>query len=119
VNIAIVEDDREVCGALVGLFTMSGFRVTPFLSAAAARDGLATVEPPDLVISDVNQGLGEDRFEVAAWMRTLWPALPVIFVNAMPPRDLPPNTLYLAKPFTVAALRCAIAALTEHKMRCI
>jgi DNA-binding response OmpR family regulator len=112
VNIAVVEDDVSVCAALVGVLTHMGFRATPFLSADAAREGLGSVEPPDLVICDVNLGAGEDGFALAAWMRTHWPALPIVFASARPPRELPPNSLFLAKPFGLPALRDAIATLT-------
>jgi DNA-binding response OmpR family regulator len=115
VDIAVVEDDPAVCGALVGLLTLWGFRVTPFLSSVAAREGLSAAEAPDLVISDVNLGAGEDGYALAAWMRTRWPALPVIFVSANPPRALPANSLFLSKPYRLAVLREAIAALTQGR----
>jgi DNA-binding response OmpR family regulator len=115
VHIAVVEDDLDLCSALIGALTLLGYRVTPFQSAVAAREGLVGAEPPDLAICDVNLGGDEDGFAVAAWMRTRWPALPVIFVSARQPREVPPNSRFLAKPFGLPALRDTIVALTGRR----
>jgi CheY-like chemotaxis protein len=94
------------------------FDVTHIADPTAAI-ALAAAQPWDLVITDLDLPL-MSGFEVAAVLRQMAPALPVVIVTAYP-RDAPivtsagaaaqPDAL-LAKPVTVDLLLATATALT-------
>jgi DNA-binding NtrC family response regulator len=58
-----------------------GFRVIEALNAAEAKTVLKTATNIDLVFTDINMPGAEDGYEVAQWVATHHPKLPVVLTS--------------------------------------
>jgi PAS domain S-box-containing protein len=79
--VLLVEDEPAVRNQLSRLLLVRGFAVVPTASATEAR--LALAENPntfDIVVSDVMMP-GETGLEFAAWLRRMYPALPLLLIS--------------------------------------
>jgi DNA-binding response OmpR family regulator len=123
-TVLVAEDDDAVRGFVCAVLGQAGFTVVAAPDGRAAGD-LFVAEPKrfDLVLTDVimPNALGTD---LAARVRALRPAVPVLFMSAFPggagvaPEPLPADEPLLEKPFTVAGLLEAVTeALTQSPVR--
>ncbi|HUQ04485.1 MAG TPA: EAL domain-containing protein [Kofleriaceae bacterium] len=114
-TILIVDDDREVREVAVRILNDAGCRTLEAAGAEDARricvshDGVIDAAVIDVALTD---GRGDD---LAHHLRALRPALPVLLVSGYPAGALtvegaaPPDLL--AKPYTPARLRAAMASV--------
>jgi two-component system, cell cycle response regulator CpdR len=113
-TVLVAEDDDAVRGFVCAVLEQAGFVVLAAPDGRTAGD-LFAADPArfDLVLTDVimPHALGTD---LAARVRGLRPAVPVLFMSAFPggagvaPEPLPADEPLLEKPFTVATLLQAV-----------
>jgi CheY-like chemotaxis protein len=85
VDILLAEDDSLVQVLLIEVLQFADFTVT----AASSGDEAAVLlthllEPPRLLLTDINLGPGVDGFTLGARARDRWPSLPVIYISGVP-----------------------------------
>ncbi|WP_424134651.1 PAS domain-containing protein [Roseomonas chloroacetimidivorans] len=118
-SILVVDDDPLVLSSSVALLTDLGHEAHEADSAAAALDALRAGRLPDLIVTD-HAMPGMTGAELAARIRALYPALPVILASGY--ADLPfgetPELPRLDKPFGREALAAAIAAAVPAERPC-
>ncbi|WP_284618911.1 hybrid sensor histidine kinase/response regulator [Aquabacterium humicola] len=112
-RLLVVEDDEAYRATLLDLLAEAG-AVTD--SRSSAEDALAWLDAqgegalPQLVLSDICLGRGQDGLQLARTLRRRWPALPVILMSGMAPEMLGQPTTwlqdfgFLQKPFALQAL---------------
>jgi len=110
-DILVVEDDARVLAATVGALTELGHRPVACDDPLMAASTLATMPPPDLIMSDVLMP-GMTGPEVVAQLRGSAPHAAVLFVTGYA-GDAADHTGFeghqvLRKPYTIAALSAAI-----------
>ena len=98
------------------MLSSHGYAVVEAANPAAARALLADAGPPiDLLISDVVMPGGSGP-ELAAWTRSRWPKLPVLFITGHADEEVLQrgldlaNATVLSKPFTPVDLIAAVRA---------
>lgn len=80
-HVLVVEDDDMLRAQTRQSLTLLGCRVTETASAAQALDLLRTTAGIDLVLTDIVMPGGMDGRQLAARIRTLYPALPVLLTT--------------------------------------
>jgi signal transduction histidine kinase len=115
-SVLVVEDNREVAGALLALLEALGCVATWVDSAAAAREWLAAHErAPDLLLTDVMMPGDTDGIALAQALRASMPGLPVLLMTGYAERIDEATKLgfeVLPKPCSPEALSAAIARAT-------
>jgi len=112
-TIMLVEDEPLVLRFVERLLERAGYAVVSAATPLEARQLAATMPAPDLLVTDVVLP-GGSGLDLAAELRSLWPALRVLYVSgypgdAFPHHDLQPSDLLLRKPFRSSELFDAIA----------
>lgn len=113
-RILLVDDQQDVRETIAQALKYMGFVVDDY---AAADDALGNLSPetrPDLLVTDIDLGLGLDGFAFAETARQHCPSLPVLFISGRrhsPPKDH--ASMFLSKPFRLADLQAAIGTLTS------
>ncbi|NRF72151.1 response regulator [Aquincola sp. S2] len=108
----VVEDDDAYRATLLDLLAEAGARTE---SRRSAEDALAWLDEhqhtlPQLVLSDICLGRGQDGLQFARTLRRRWPHLPVILMSGLAPEMLGQPTAwlrdfgFLQKPFGMQAL---------------
>jgi two-component system, NtrC family, response regulator len=80
--ILVVDDDASVTASLGLLLRQAGYAVR---AASGPAEALAEVEPPSLVLQDMNfsrQTSGEEGLALLRELRARWPAVPVVLLTA-------------------------------------
>ena len=110
-SVLVVEDDEAFRATLLDLLQRAGAQAQGVRSAEVALDALqAAPALPQLVLSDICLGRGQDGLGLARSLRERWPALPVILMSGLAPEMLgqPTDWLrdfgFLQKPFPMRAL---------------
>jgi signal transduction histidine kinase/PAS domain-containing protein len=110
-RVLVVEDDEAFRATLLDLLERAGAAPEGVRSAEVALETLqAAPELPQLVLSDICLGRGQDGLGLARVLRRRWPALPVILMSGLAPEMLgePTDWLrdfgFLQKPFAMRAL---------------
>ena len=114
-RILVVEDETLLRGLVARSLESSGHQV---VSARHGREALelALAEPPDLVVTDVILP-DLDGEQLVARLRERQPRLRVLLVSGYEPERVAgatgedDQTLFLAKPFTIAQLVASVDAL--------
>jgi two-component system NtrC family sensor kinase len=111
VALLVVEDDEAFRATLLDLLQRAGAAAQGVRSAEVALQALqAAPALPQLVLSDICLGRGQDGLGLARVLRRRWPALPVILMSGLAPEMLgePTDWLrdfgFLQKPFAMRAL---------------
>jgi len=90
-NVLVVDDDRRVCEALVGMLNSAGHRTD---HAGSGREALAMLERNqfDLVFTDLSMP-EMDGWAVASEVRRRWPHMKVVMITgfAVPPETVDSN----------------------------
>lgn len=110
-RLLVVEDDDAFHATLLDLLLKHGALAEGVRSAEAALDWLQR-QPclPQLVLSDICLGRGQDGLGLARLLRRRWPTLPVVLMSGLAPEMLgePADWLrdfgFLQKPFAMQAL---------------
>jgi CheY-like chemotaxis protein len=77
----LAEDERIVAAALEVLFDRSGYEVVGSVGTGEAAVTLALEVVPDILVLDINLGVGIDGIEVATRIRQQ-AAIPIVFLTA-------------------------------------
>jgi DNA-binding NtrC family response regulator len=115
-NVLIVEDDTLVRDMIVDILLDAGFGT---LQAGCANEGLRalTEHPIDAVITDIDMPGELDGMGLARRIGELWPKIGVIIMSGRPAGPLPPpDTQFLAKPFTAERLLRSVADLIGERL---
>lgn len=122
-HIMVIDDSREVAGALAALLELSGHRVKLVNDGHGALDAIAG-QPPDLIILDV-QLPDVDGYAVCATLKgnpETW-RIPVIMVTVEGAREARLRGIeagaddYLEKPIDTRELEARVRALLRTKRR--
>ena len=109
-RVLLVEDDSDAALYFAHVLTRrGGFDVVHVANPALALD-LAVLQRWDLVVADYHLP-GMTGLDLAAALRALGPALPVVLVTAQDPNLLPPYLPALLKPVRPAHLVTTAATL--------
>jgi signal transduction histidine kinase/PAS domain-containing protein len=110
-RVLVVEDDEAFRATLLDLLQRAGAAAQGVRSAELALQALqAAPALPQLVLSDICLGRGQDGLGLARTLRQRWPALPVILMSGLAPEMLgqPTDWLrefgFLQKPFAMRTL---------------
>lgn len=79
--ILVVDDEVLIAWMMESLLEDVGFTSIRLATSAADALSIATERPPELLISDINLGVGDNGIDAAIRIRRL-SAVPVIFVSA-------------------------------------
>ncbi len=115
-NVLVVEDDTLVRDIIVDILRDAGFGA---LQAGCANEGLRALaeHPVDAVITDVDMPGELDGIGLALRIGELWPKIGVIIMSGRPAVPLPPpDTQFLAKPFTAERLLRSVVDLIEERL---
>jgi two-component system, sensor histidine kinase and response regulator len=117
-RILIVDDEPAILDAMAILLADEGYSVQTAPDGRVALQMIAG-ELPDLLITDVLMP-GLDGWALLAQVRAHSPDLPVIVISAVERRDAPQReilitdyTVFLRKPFGIAALLAIVHRLTK------
>ena len=118
-TILVVDDDDEVREAVSITLESGGYNVLPAASGAEAMQVVAShSDMLDLVITDLNmpEGSGEELIQDLAAERPSLPVLVVSGYSSSDNPDLPPEVVFVPKPFSSKTLlSCVRDALRLHR----
>ena len=110
--ILVVEDEELVRQSTADFLRMSDFGVVEAATADAAIELLAAGTAVDLVFSDIRMPGRHNGFELADWISTHRPALPVLLTSGYAGAGAAPSHRpILAKPYSYDGLLRRITAL--------
>jgi DNA-binding NtrC family response regulator len=81
IHVLVVEDDLILNWASCNILLDSGFDVVGVHCAADAFAALERGSKLSALVTDIELGNGPDGFDVAHWVRTDNPHLPVVFIS--------------------------------------
>ena len=103
--IVVVDDDAEACGAIADTLRDEGYAAIESSCGEGALRRLERISRPVLLVTDIDLSGEIEGFELAATVRSLWPATRILFIGSdRPPERLPPGEEFLATPFSAARL---------------
>jgi two-component system, OmpR family, response regulator len=108
----VVDDEQDIRDLLVKRLVREGHEVLPAASGAAAMALLQEHSPPDAAVLDVDMP-GMDGFDLLLRLRASHPGLPALFLTVLwdaevRTRIAAAGGVYVAKPFTAAALAAGV-----------
>ena len=116
-KVMLVEDDELVRGTLVDSLEDAGIQVAEFSDPQKALSPSETVDPPDVVITDVDLGSRLNGFDVAAAVHDRWPSVHVLLISGLPAdhtgQRLDPRDRFLQKPLSSRRLLRTIDELAK------
>lgn len=118
-TVLLVEDEAMVRSVAERALVRQGYRVVAAENGEVALDLLATMDPPDLLISDVVMPIMDGPTMVAR-ARERYPDLPILFMSGYAEEQLRrsidlDNVAFLPKPFSVQQLAEAARAVMQRK----
>jgi DNA-binding response OmpR family regulator len=118
-RILVVDDEPMVRALIARAHTDEGYEVVAVANGRAALDAARGAEAEfDLIITN-NYMPGLSGAELISRVREDFPLLPILHVDDVSRRDrispLPSDIPTIYKPFSVAALRAAVAELLRRK----
>ncbi|MCR0980455.1 PAS domain-containing hybrid sensor histidine kinase/response regulator [Roseomonas populi] len=115
-RVLVVEDEEAVAGLVLDMMRHLGHAPIRAASPALALEMLERGLEPDLVFTDVLMPGGMDGLDLAARLKALRPGLPVLLTSGYggaPARVAAAGLPLLRKPYTLGALREALAAAAD------
>ena len=116
-KVMLVEDDELVRATLVDGLEDAGIQVAEFSDPEKALSPPETVDPPDVVITDIDLGSKLNGFDVAAAVHHRWPSVRVLLISGLPAdhtgHRLDPRDRYLQKPLSNRRLLRTIDELAK------
>ncbi len=82
-RVLLVEDEDLIRSLLTEVMADKGFEVIEAPDAEKALRLAAAMEPPQVIVSDVNLGSGMNGFALADAARRLWPTVPVLLMSGV------------------------------------
>jgi len=115
VRILLVDDQPDYRKTIAVTLRYLGCSVVEYGGAGEALAATQHTAPPDLIVTDIDLGMGPNGFAFAEAARRQWPDLPVLFISGLP-EALPPGgaggrSVMLQKPFKLAELTKAMGSL--------
>jgi CheY-like chemotaxis protein len=116
-TVLVVEDEVLVRFALAELLRNEGYAVIEAANADEALEVLATPEPIDLVLTDVNMPGSLDGVALGRHVRATRPALKVIVVSGLTTPDHAKGVAdaFLVKPYTPRDITMTVATLLANR----
>jgi two-component system, response regulator PdtaR len=114
-TVLVIEDDTLVRDMIVDILRDAGFGA---VEAGCASEGLRALaeHPIDAVITDVDMPGELDGMGLALRIGEFWPKIGVIVTSGRLAGPLPPQTQFLAKPFTAERLLRSVADLIDERL---
>jgi DNA-binding LytR/AlgR family response regulator len=113
IKIGVVEDEMVIADTICLALRKLGYAITPTSQDYPQAIKMMEEEKPDLLLIDINLGVGKDGIELAHYVREHYP-IPLIFLTANSDaatieraKKVKPNA-YLVKPFNKNDLFAAI-----------
>jgi DNA-binding response OmpR family regulator len=107
-RVLLIEDDPQLRGNFVEMLHDGGFDVDGLANAEDALVLLGAGQIPDVLVTDINLGLGLDGIELANMARAKHPEVGVVFITGGPIDQqryrLREHEQFLQKPFSYAEL---------------
>ncbi len=117
-NAVVVDDEPLICSIIAEILESDGWSVTRTHDALGAINA-ARESPPNLVVADIDLGMGPTGIDVVQRIRSDYPTVPVVFItNLSDPRitgsgwkSIPADASYIVKTElnSTDALREAVA----------
>lgn len=109
----VVEDDAVTRHAAVEMIAEAGYAVREASNGNAAIRMLDADEAADVrvVVTDIDMPLGIDGIKLAACITRRWPGIGIVITSGKvrpSPGDVPPDGLFIRKPYTEESLIAAI-----------
>ena len=113
--ILLVEDDEVIRELVRDHLCDIGYEVVIAANADEAREIIAARQAIELVLTDINMPGSMDGAELARWLQTYAPTMPVILVSgkASFPHSSSLKRWFLQKPFQLAALEDRIRKILD------
>ncbi|UPG72142.1 response regulator [Roseomonas gilardii subsp. gilardii] len=116
-DVLIVDDDDLVRATLASVMEDEGWTVREARNPAEALGACAGPERCRLLLTDINLGMPQDGFDVAAILRQRFPDLPVVFITGRPwvyeNRRFGKRERALSKPLTMSSLAETVRELMQ------
>jgi DNA-binding response OmpR family regulator len=110
-TIVLVEDEFLIRVSMADHLRDCGFRVLDAGSAAEAQTLFQSVEPIELMISDVNMP-GMDGIALAQWVRSQFPDVRILLMSGDPAnRGRLPGITFVEKPSTLESIERLVRKL--------
>lgn len=110
-HILIVDDEYSTVALLTLLLEGGGYRVSRAYDGATTLTSIAADRPDLLLIDNVLPDLRGTEVIDRLRLESAQPWLPAILMSAVPPPTVPPDTIFLPKPFDVDRVLALIAEL--------
>ena len=107
-SILIVEDEVLTSEYLEFVLQEAGYEAIPAASAEEAIEVLEHRDDVHLVVTDINLPGGSNGLQLAALVRSCWPAINIIVVTGYStPRseEIPSGSLFVPKPYSARIMR--------------
>jgi DNA-binding response OmpR family regulator len=116
-KVMLVEDDELVRATLAEGLEDAGLQVAEFSDPTEAFRAPAPIDPPDVVVTDVDLGSSLNGFDVAAAAHSRWPSVRVILISGLPAdhtgQRLDQRDRYLQKPLSSTRLLRTIEEMAK------
>ncbi|MBD8905873.1 response regulator [Methylorubrum zatmanii] len=109
--VLVVEDDAVTRRAAVEMIAEAGYAVREATDGNVAIRLLDEEEGVRVVVTDIDMPLGIDGIRLAACITRRWPRIGIVITSGkvLPiPGDVPPEALFLRKPYSEESLVAAI-----------
>jgi DNA-binding response OmpR family regulator len=112
VDVLLVEDDPLVLETLGEALRQAGFRTERHTNAESALASVGRAAP-QVVVTDINLGVGMDGVALGRMVRAQFPKLPVVYISGRygELRGLSSQERFLLKPFSTSVLMKALRDL--------
>jgi len=118
-KILLVDDQPRLRQEIAEGLTYLGHAVSQYGDADAALAAMPGDAAPDVLVTDIDLGLGPSGFAFVDAARQHWPGLPVLFISGvwreapMDPASGP--SMLLEKPFRLGQMTQALEELTRGR----
>jgi CheY-like chemotaxis protein len=109
--VLVVDDDESIRETLSELLRDEGYEVRTAEGGRAALELIERTSPPAVAIVDLMMP-EMNGWELIASLRSnhRLSSVPIVVVSAMYPRDLPPDIVFVSKPFDAGEISRLVAA---------
>ena len=116
-TILLVEDEPLLGELMVEALADKGFAVAAVPDARGALRYLLSGADADVLITDIDLGVGMDGAQLAQLVHAMRPSLAIVYVSGRrgPSEFTPvPGSIFLPKPYSLAQVDQTLARLSAH-----